>query len=38
METVTTREPIRYLVEDSGKRVGVVLSWKEYQELRCPAS
>ena len=33
METVITREPIQYLVEESGKRVGVVLSWKDYQEL-----
>jgi hypothetical protein len=33
METVTTQEPVRYLVEESGKRVGVVLSWKDYQEL-----
>ena len=34
MKTVTTREPVHYLVEESGKRVGVVLSWKDYQELR----
>jgi len=34
METVTAQEPVRYLVEESGKRVGVVLSWKDYQELR----
>jgi len=33
METVTDREPVHYLVEESGKRVGVVLSWKDYQEL-----
>jgi len=24
---------VRYLVEDSGKRVGVVLNWKDYLEL-----
>ncbi len=34
-ETVINREPIRYLVKDNGERVGVVLSWKDYQEL-CP--
>jgi hypothetical protein len=33
METATTQEPIRYLVEESGRRVGVVLSLEEYQEL-----
>ena len=33
MDMVTTQEPVRYLVEESGKRVGVVLSWKDYQEL-----
>ena len=31
--TITTQEPIQYLVKDSGERVGVVLSWKDYQEL-----
>lgn len=38
METVATREPVRYLVEESGRRVGIVLSWKEYQELRAVQS
>ena len=33
LRTATTREPIRYLVKDNGERVGVVLSWKDYQEL-----
>jgi hypothetical protein len=31
--TTTPQEPIRYLVKDDGERVGVVLSWKDYQEL-----
>jgi len=33
MEAATPQEPIRYLVEESGRRVGVVLSLEEYQEL-----
>jgi hypothetical protein len=33
METATAQEPIRYLVEESGRRVGVVLSLEDYHEL-----
>ena len=33
MKAATPQEPIRYLVEESGRRVGVVLSLEDYQEL-----
>ena len=33
MEAATPQEPIRYLVEESGRRVGVVLSLEDYKEL-----
>ena len=33
MEAATPQESIRYLVEESGRRVGVVLSLEDYQEL-----
>ncbi len=33
METTVTRPPVQYLIEESGKRIGVVLSWADYQEL-----
>jgi hypothetical protein len=33
LKTAITQEPIQYLVKDSGERVGVVLSLKDYQEL-----
>ena len=33
METATAQEPIRYLVEESGRQVGVVLSLEDYYEL-----
>jgi hypothetical protein len=33
MEAATPQEPIRYLVEESGRRVGVVLSLEDYQKL-----
>ncbi|MFQ5595850.1 MAG: hypothetical protein ACE5HA_17020 [Anaerolineae bacterium] len=26
--------PVRYLVEEDGRRVGVVLEWDDYQDLR----
>ena len=26
--------PVRYLVEEDGRRVGVVLEWEDYQDLR----
>ncbi len=33
METTVTRFPVQYLIEEDGKRIGVVLSWADYQEL-----
>ena len=38
MKKPHTRSPIRYLVEENGQRVGVVLSWEDYRSLQAALS
>jgi hypothetical protein len=38
MKRLHTRSPIRYLVEENGQRVGVVLTWEDYQSLQAALS
>ncbi|MFQ5856276.1 MAG: hypothetical protein ACE5LU_11595 [Anaerolineae bacterium] len=34
MEKTHVPSPVRYLVEEDGRRVGVVLTWEDYQDLQ----
>ena len=34
MEQTSTLSPVRYITEENGQRVGVVLTWQDYQYVQ----